>query len=191
MDTGNLPRQLALELPEWLLASWRDAAVRAWHDDEARMRLVIEVASRNVQEGGGPFGAAVFCEDSGALVGLGANRVVSSNCSLWHAETVAIAAAHQHLGKLALGEGRYALFSSCEPCCMCLGATLWSGVRRIACAARDEDARAIGFDEGPKPADWRAACEQRGVRVTDDLLRDEARVILQAYAAQGGLVYNG
>ncbi|WP_217995186.1 hypothetical protein [Methylogaea oryzae] len=73
---------------------------------------------------------------------------------------------------------------------MCLGATLWSGVKSLLCGARDEDARAIGFDEGPKPADWADQLRRRGIAVTRDVMRDEACKVLQRYKNQGGTIYN-
>jgi tRNA(Arg) A34 adenosine deaminase TadA len=73
---------------------------------------------------------------------------------------------------------------------MCLGAISWSGVRRVVCGGRDEDARSIGFDEGSKPADWVVALESRGIGVVPDVLRDEAKAVLLQYKESGGIVYN-
>ena len=73
---------------------------------------------------------------------------------------------------------------------MCLGATLWTGVRRLVCSARDEDAREIGFDEGPKPDRWPQQLAARGIAVRRDLLRDEGRRVLLAYRDMGGAIYN-
>lgn len=73
---------------------------------------------------------------------------------------------------------------------MCLGAIPWSGLRRVGCGAHGEDAAAIGFDEGAKPADWLGALQQRGIEVARDVLRDEARAVLQQYARTGGRIYN-
>lgn len=74
---------------------------------------------------------------------------------------------------------------------MCLGAIPWSGVRGVACGARDEDARAIGMDEGSKPPDWARALMSRGIEVHVDICRDEATSVLQDYAGRGGIIYNG
>lgn len=157
------------------------------------MRFVIELSRLNVQHGsGGPFGAAVFDRD-GHLIAPGINLVVSSNCSLLHAEMVALAGAQKMLGRYDIGDGgrrQYDLFASTEPCAMCFGAIPWSGVRGLVCGARDADARAIGFDEGPKLADWVAALNQRGISVARDVLRAEAVAVLQEYAAASGLLYN-
>ena len=73
---------------------------------------------------------------------------------------------------------------------MCFGAIPWSGVRRLVCGARDEDAREIGFDEGPKLADWTSALNDRGITVLRDILRDDAVAVLQDYISAGGVIYN-
>ncbi len=73
---------------------------------------------------------------------------------------------------------------------MCFGATPWSGVRQVICGARDDDARAIGFDEGPKVDDWAGALESRGIHVVADILREDASQVLKDYAAKGGPIYN-
>ena len=73
---------------------------------------------------------------------------------------------------------------------MCLGAIPWSGVRGLVCGARDADARGIGFDEGAKPTDWVEALESRGIRVRQDVCRDEAVAVLREYAENGGPIYN-
>jgi tRNA(Arg) A34 adenosine deaminase TadA len=157
------------------------------------MRLVVDLSRWNVRRGtGGPFGAAVF-DGSGRLVAPGVNLVVTSKCSVLHAEIVAICIAQRALGRFDIGQGGnldYNLVSSTEPCAMCFGAIPWSGVRQVICGARDEDARAIGFDEGPKLSDWIAALNQRGIEVVRDVLRDEAVAVLKEYQAGGGLIYN-
>jgi tRNA(Arg) A34 adenosine deaminase TadA len=126
-------------------------------------------------------------------MGCGVNVVVPSNCSVAHAEVLAIVAAQQAVGHYDLGaEGMPAceLVTSTEPCAMCLGAVVWSGVRSLVCGAREEDATSVGFDEGPKPADWAAALAARGIAVTRDVLRDESAAVLRQYAESGGPIYN-
>lgn len=159
-----------------------------------RMDCVIQLAQRNVAAGsGGPFGAAVFERDSGRLVALGVNVVVSSHCSHAHAEMLALAIAQQQLHNHNLGAAglpAHELVSSCEPCAMCLGAIPWSGVKRVVTGARDADARSIGFDEGAKPADWQTALQARGIEVLSDVQREAAVAVLQHYAQSGGMIYN-
>jgi tRNA(Arg) A34 adenosine deaminase TadA len=177
---------------------WMDAALPpldAEHPGfDDRMALVIRLARENVRQGtGGPFGAAVFDIATGRLIAPGVNRVLSLGCSICHAEMMAIAAAQQRIGNFDLGLAGPAgaeLVASTEPCAMCFGAVPWSGVRRLVCGARDEDARAIGFDEGPKLADWAGALAARGIAVVRDVLRDEAAAVLREYAESGGVIYN-
>ncbi len=162
---------------------------------EAQMRFVIDLSRRNVEEAtGGPFAAAVFEIDSHQLVAAAVNCVVPSRCSIAHAEILAIAAAQQEVGTFDLGgalASGYSLVTSTEPCAMCLGAIPWSGVRRVVCGARAEDAEAVGFDEGPKPCNWVAELEARGIVVCRDVLRGDAAAVLRYYAESGGLIYNG
>lgn len=183
---------VSIQLPDWV-EQFLEQSPRIFPGADDRMRFVIELSRRNVRHGtGGPFGAAVFDSD-GRLIAPGINMVVISNCSLLHAETVALACAQKALGRYDIGNGgrlQYDLFATTEPCAMCFGAIPWSGVRRLVCGARDADARAIGFDEGPKLAEWVAALNARGIAVLRDVLRNDAVAVLQEYAAAGGLVYN-
>jgi len=184
--------RLILELPAWAQAIVREPK-HGFDSVEARMRFAIELSRRNVEEGtGGPFGAAVFTAGAGELVAIGVNLVEPSRCSLAHAEMVALALAQQAVGHYDLSHGGTAceLVTSTEPCAMCLGAIPWSGVRRVTCGARGQDACAIGFDEGAKPADWIAELRRRGIEVVRDVLRDEAQAVLRQYAEAGGTVYN-
>lgn len=159
------------------------------------MRFVIAASRRQLAEAtGGPFAAAVFERDSGRLVSLGVNLVTTQGLSMLHAEMVAIAAAQRCLGGFDLGAPglpAHELVSSTEPCAMCYGAVPWSGVRRLVTGARDEDARGIGFDEGPKIRAWAEALRQRGIEVLSDVLRTQAAHVLADYAALGGPIYNG
>jgi tRNA(Arg) A34 adenosine deaminase TadA len=158
------------------------------------MRLAVELANQNIEHRtGGPFGAAIFETGSGRLVGVGVNLVETSNCSILHAEMVAIATAQKAVGSYDLAAGgrlRHELATSTEPCAMCLGAIPWSGVRQVLCGARGEDACEIGFDEGAKPLNWVGELNGRGIEVARDILREEARAVLRRYAQAGGTIYN-
>ena len=165
-----------------------------YRSDEERMRLAVELARQNVLRGtGGPFGAGVFEAIGGRLVAAGVNSVTRLNNSVLHAETLAIMLAQARLGTYALGavEGEsYLLVTSCEPCAMCLGATLWSGVRGLVCGAAKEDATAVGFDEGPVFAESWTYLERRGVRTARGVLRREAAAVLELYRDSGGAIYS-
>ncbi len=180
-------------LPDWVEPFLAQQPQR-FNTSQERMQLAVDLARRNVDAGsGGPFGAAVFELAGGKLLSVGVNIVLEQQCSILHAEMVALALAQRRLHSFDLGaEGlaEHELVTSVEPCAMCLGALAWSGVGRVLCAGRDEDARAIGFDEGDKPADWPSTLQRRGIEVVRDVLRPQAVNVLQHYAQTNGLIYN-
>lgn len=181
---------VAVSLPDWVSAVCHPGAV--FPSDQARMDLVIELARTNVdRQTGGPFGAAVFDSETGEILAPGVNLVVSANAAVAHAEMIAIAIAGRALESFDLGVRATELVSSTEPCAMCLGAIPWSGVSRLVCGGRDEDARRIGFDEGDKPSDWIGRLRKRGIEVVRDVSRAEAVSVLEDYARNGGVIYNG
>ena len=189
---GSLPR-IEIAYPEWV-ATEVDWQRRCAGDDE-RMRVAIGVARMNVERGtGGPFGAAIFERESGSLVSVGMNLVVPSNNSALHAEMVAIMMAERRVGSYTLGAPQlpvHELVTSCEPCAMCLGGALWSGVKRLVCGATRDDAKRIQFDEGPVFPQSYAYLRDRGIEIVRGVLRDEARAVLEWYRSQGGVIYNG
>lgn len=180
------------------LPSWTIHAARRQHKPilaaSDRMKFVIQLALTNVTaKTGGPFGAAVFETKTGRLISVGVNIVEPSNCSLAHAEMVALANAHQTLRHFDLGADgmpNFDLVTSCEPCAMCYGGIIWSGVSNLVCSARGSDAIAIGFDEAPKPKSWVAELKKRRIAVTRDLCRDEAIAVFRRYEQSGGRIYN-
>ncbi len=185
--------EVILHLPDWIEDIQTDSNV-LYLTVEERMRLAIRLAQLNIEhKSGGPFGAGVFERDIGRLVAVGVNRVESLNCSIAHAEMMAMAIAQHATGCYDLAseaDTTYELVTSTEPCAMCLGAIPWSGVRSVVCGARDEDARAIGFDEGSKPDNWVQSLEDRGISVRRDILREQAKAVLLEYSERGGLIYN-
>ena len=185
---------LVVKVPDWV-----ETAVpgpdHVYKTVEERMGLAIRLSRLNIGNNtGGPFGAAVFDIGTAKLVSAGVNLVVPSRWSGGHSEMVACAVAQQLLKTHDLGgPGLPALelVTSTEPCAMCFGAIPWTGVCRLACGASDEDARRIGFDEGPRPADWVRQLEIRGIEVRLGVLREEARQVLDDYASRKGIIYNG
>jgi tRNA(Arg) A34 adenosine deaminase TadA len=184
--------EICVRLPQWV-EQFVATAPTVFREEEERMRFVIALARQNVQQKtGGPFAAAVF-DEQGGLVALGVNLVTTANCSVLHAEIVALMLAQKVLARYDLSDGNrqhYELVVATEPCAMCFGAVPWSGVHRLVCGARDEDARGIGFDEGPKLTDWVSALNSRGITVQRDVLREEATAVLREYVAAGGVIYN-
>jgi tRNA(Arg) A34 adenosine deaminase TadA len=184
---------LTIQLPDWV-DSFLQGRPTQLTNMEDKMQLVVDLSRTNVDQGtGGPFGAGVFDKLSGQLISPGVNLVTSLNCSLAHAETVALALAQQHIKayNLSTEERQYELVTSCEPCAMCLGAIAWSGVRRVVYGALTEDAEAIGFDEGHKPAQGTRCLQQDGIEVVPGVLREQAAAVLRYYAERGGNIYNG
>lgn len=186
------PLTIEFSLPEWVNSYCE--VYQATDNLNERMKFVIHAAKKNVeQKTGGPFAAAIFEEKTGELVSLGVNLVTTQGMSILHAEMVAIAIAQKKLGNFDLGSkdvASHELVSSTEPCAMCFGAIPWSGVRKVITGAVDEDARSIGFDEGPKPEDWIHELTSRGIKVIDKVERDSAVEVLIEYKKSGGFIYN-
>lgn len=187
------PRETVLVTwPEWMQETV--AFGTRYETDEDRMRLAIELARQNVVRGtGGPFGAAIFERSTGALLSVGVNSVVRLNNSALHAEVLAVMMAQHRLGSYTLGgspSAAYELVSSCDPCAMCLGAVMWSGVSRMVTGADRDDATALGFEEGPVFPQSYVYLQERGVAVTRSVLRQEAASVLELYRRQGGQIYN-
>ncbi len=111
--------------------------------DEAWLARTVGLAVDNVAAGGGPFGALVVRD--GELVATGVNQVVPTLDPTAHGEVVAIRNACQVLGDFSLAGAT--LYSSCEPCPLCLAAALWSRVDRVVYAASRAHAAAAGFDD--------------------------------------------
>ncbi|MGA1870847.1 MAG: nucleoside deaminase [bacterium] len=180
------------------LPSWIEEVLpgpgRIYPGPEERMRFIVELSRLNVEHGtGGPFAAGIFDLTSNTLLSAGVNLVIQTQCCLFHAEIVAILIAQQKVNTYDLGAAGfppYELVTSTEPCAMCLGALTWSGVRSLICGARDEDARAIGFDEGPKAPDWISALKERGISVRQDICRRDAVTVLRSYLQREGPCYN-
>ena len=184
---AGLPTYLDVGLPEWvapLVATWLPA-----FSDAEQMRLVLDLARENVErQAGGPFAAALFVE--GRAVAVGVNRVVPAGNSVLHAEVLALMLAESRYARHDLsGIPHLTLICSCEPCAMCLGAILWSGVGRVVSGALREDAEQAGFDEGPVFPASIQYLEQRGIELSRGVLREEARAVFDLYRQRGGVVY--
>lgn len=189
--SSELPR-LVVEYPPWIAAAVSLDEILPTEAD--RMRLAITLARENVARAtGGPFAALVVERESGRLVAVGTNSVLRYNNSVLHGEVVAIMMAQQRLRSFTLGADgmpSHELVTSCEPCAMCLGATHWSGVRRLVCGATREDATSTDFDEGPVFPESYRYLEANGIEIVRGVLREEARAVLREYRERGGQVYN-
>lgn len=111
--------------------------------DAGWLSQAVDLAKANVADGGGPFGAVIVRGDE--LVARGQNRVTRDTDPTAHAEVVAIRAACQAVGDFSLAG--CTLYTSCEPCPLCLSASLWSRLDRVVYAADRDDAARGGFDD--------------------------------------------
>ena len=111
--------------------------------DEKFMRMAIQLAVENVANGGGPFGAVIVRD--GEVLATGVNRVTANHDPTAHAEVSAIRAACEKLGCFDLQGAT--IYSSCEPCPMCLGAIYWARISRLLCGCNQHDADNINFSD--------------------------------------------
>ena len=139
-------------------------------DDADFMRRAIALSCESVESGGGPFGAVVV--HKGKIIGEGVNQVVPAADPTAHAEIVAIRAACRTLGSHALE--RAAIYTSCEPCPMCLAAIYWARLSRIVYGNSRSDAAAIGFDDDAIYREVAVPIEDRKIP-QERLMADEAR----------------
>lgn len=138
-------------------------------DDRRFMQRAIELSIENIDSGGGPFGAVIVRD--GRVVASGTNRVVPNNDPTAHAEVVAIRNACRELQTFDLAG--CTVYSSCEPCPMCLSALYWAGVERICYANTKSDAAAIDFDDSFIYDQLRLDYDRRSIRC-EHFMRDEA-----------------
>ena len=147
-------------------------------EHEKFMRMAIELSGQNVKGvAGGPFGAVVV--KNGQVVAGSANQVVQQNDPTAHAEVTAIRLACQRLGTYNL-EG-CAIYTSCEPCPMCLGAIYWAHIDTIYYGNTKADAAEIGFDDHFIYKELELPMEQRKLQIIP-LLRDEALSVFKLWA---------
>lgn len=136
---------------------------------EEFMREAIRVSIQNVDENGGPFGAVIV--KNGEIIATGVNRVTSNNDPTAHAEVNAIREASKKLGTFDLQGCE--IYSSCEPCPMCLGAIYWARLDKLYFANTKQDAKEIDFDDSFIYEELELSIENRKI-LTTQILREEA-----------------
>ena len=146
------------------------------------MREAIRLSRQKMRANqGGPFGAIVV--RNGKIVGRGWNQVTSTNDPTAHAEVTAIRAAAAALDTFVLSG--CVLYTSCEPCPMCLGAAYWARVDRIVFAATRGDAAAIGFDDAHIYEELGVPLDARKLPI-HECLRDEGVAVMREWHAMPG-----
>ncbi|AIB12406.1 cytidine deaminase [Azospirillum argentinense] len=148
--------------------------------DTECLRRAIALSRTHMQgNAGGPFGAVIARD--GRIIGEGWNCVTSTNDPTAHAEVVAIRNACRDLGSFSLAGAT--VYTSCEPCPMCLSAIYWARIGRIVYANGRDDAASIGFDDAFLYTEIALPLEQRAVPM-QRLLADEARAVFDEWAAR-------
>lgn len=146
------------------------------------MRRAIELSLENVRSGrGGPFGAVVTKD--GAIIGEGANQVLSTNDPSAHAEVIAVRQACQKLRTFQLTGCE--VYTSCEPCPMCMGLIYWARPGAVYYANTAEDAADIGFDDALIYRELTIKPGQRSIPM-QQMLRDEAMAAFEAWEKNPG-----
>jgi guanine deaminase len=154
--------------------------IKTWIDqnmDNPFMARAIQLSIDNVRSGrGGPFGAVVVRD--GNIIAEGANQVTSTNDPTAHAEMVAIREACGKLGAFELEACE--IYTSCEPCPMCLGAIYWARLSRVYFANADADASRVGFDDSLIYRELALPYSQRKIPMVQ-LMREEALAAFRAW----------
>lgn len=140
------------------------------------MRQAIAIAVENVKNGGGPFGAVIVKD--GKVVATGVNRVTANNDPTAHAEVNAIREACRKLGTFSLAGS--VIYSSCEPCPMCLGAIYWAHIDKIYYGANQFDAASVDFDDSFIYKELELKPSQRQ-KPEENMLHDEALAPFNAW----------
>lgn len=151
-------------------------------DDLAFLRLAIDASKASLADDiGGPFGAILVRD--GEILAEGRNRVLGDHDPTAHAEVVAIRRAAAKMGTHDLAG--CTIYSSCEPCPMCLAAIHWAGIERIVFAAGREDAAGIGFADAALYAELGRPLDAR-TTPTEQRIRDEGRAVMEAWSRRPG-----
>jgi guanine deaminase len=137
--------------------------------DEGFMREAIEASIENIKNNGGPFGAVIVKDE--LIISKSGNSVTTDNDPTAHAEVNAIRKASKKLGTFDLSG--CTIYSSCEPCPMCLGAIYWARLDKLFFANTKIDAKNIGFDDSFIYEEFKLNIENRSIP-TEQIMQDEA-----------------
>ena len=155
---------------------------------EQIIRSLQQELRERIKRGAGPFLAAVY-DEKGNLIAKAANSVVDDVCSNHHAEMNAIRRAEAKHGSFDLAPFHLSLYVTSEPCLMCMGGIMWSGIRAVYYGVPSSRVEEItGFDEGFKP-DWLSEFNKRGILVCGNIAAEEGEAVLQEYVSAGHQVY--
>lgn len=148
------------------------------------LQLEIE---EHIKKGAGPFLAAIYDENN-KLIAKAHNTVLIDKCSHSHAEMNVIRKAEEYYGTYDLSKYNLSLYVTAEPCIMCLGGIIWSGINSVYYGVPSGTVEKItGFDEGFKP-NWHEEFKNRGITVYGNIEVEAGELALKKYA-ENGLIY--
>ena len=152
------------------------------------IRALQAELKQDIAQGAGPFLAAIY-DEKDRLIAKAANSVANTQCSHNHAEMNAIKLAEEKLNTFDLAPHHLSLYVTAEPCLMCLGGIMWSGIQTVYFGVPSKRVEEItGFDEGFKP-DWLSEFKKRGITVYGNIEPQAGEDVLKTYIRQGKPVY--
>ena len=158
---------------------------------EMARKIIVDLQNelpKHIEAGSGPFLAAIY-DKKGNLIAKCANSVIETNCSNNHAEMNTIRKAQEVLNTFDLSNYDLSLYVTSEPCLMCLGGIMWSGIKEIYFGVPSKRVEEItGFDEGFKP-DWLDEFKKRGILVCGNIEEAEGIKQLENYMCSDMIVY--
>ena len=156
--------------------------------DKDRILEVHKQTAEVIKKGNGPFFARIY-DKAGNIVAEAGNSVVKDNCPVYHAEVNAIRCACANLETYDLAPYDLSIYINAEPCIMCVGAIMWSGIKKVYYGVPSKDVERItGFDEGFKP-NWHEEFAKRGIEVEGNIEVEAGEKVLENYVNSGKEVY--
>lgn len=141
-----------------------------------------------IKNGKGPFYAEIY-DNNGNLVVSSSNSVVENKCCLYHAEVNTIRKAHEKFKEYSLAPEDLTIYVNAEPCIMCAGAIMWSGIKTVYFGVPSSKVEKItGFDEGYKP-NWIKEFKKRGITVYGNIESKAGEKVLEEYVNSGKEIY--
>ncbi len=152
------------------------------------MLNVHQKTAEGIKNGKGPFYAEIY-DENGNLVVASSNSVVEDHCALYHAEVNTLRKAFEKYQQYDLSPKNLTIYINAEPCIMCAGALMWSGIKTIYFGVPSKDVERItGFDEGYKP-NWIKEFKKRGITVYGNIEKTTGEKVLQDYVNSGKEIY--
>ena len=141
-----------------------------------------------IKNGKGPFYAEIYDKNGNLIIGA-SNSVVEDKCCLFHAEVNTIKKAHEKFKEYSLAPEDLTIYVNAEPCIMCAGAIMWSGIKTIYFGVPSSKVEKItGFDEGYKP-NWIKEFKKRGITVYGNIEAQAGEKVLEEYVKSGKEIY--